>query len=230
MNKKIVTIIIIILLILIGGYYLSSLDWDGNGQVEVLEKNRKLIQCAVNEYIREGCTIPAKRQVSFSNPSPIAFQRISSYFLETPDFNKEGKYWITENEAVYASTINAPSIEKSGDAVIWESIDGADYYNVYRIRNNNYSFVASTTDTSYGCSECLVSAVDASGNETAPVGTNYKGYKNQAPVVWGKDKEPIKLAFSKGFLASVRRITLQDVEQLADDPDGTVVDYEVRRD
>src|SRR6056297_1872882 len=214
------------ILIIIAILFLGFLVFQNQGY-SFLKENIERTQAAVNEYLEAGCMIPSDS--TLENPAPVNFQLLSGYFEKDLEFKKPAKYWLTKTNEVFASTIDAPDVEQGDSLLTWNKVTDAEKYNIYKIKDDSYEIIKETTDTSYSCSNCLVSAVDKYGYETAPVGENYDGYPNQSPVALLKEGQEIK-ENSGGSFAWVQQIWTPSIEELAADADGAkITDYQTRK-
>src|SRR6056297_232241 len=118
--------ILIIIAILFSGFLVFQ-----NQDYKFLKKNIDRTQAAVNDYLAEGCQIP--NDATLEKPIPVNFQLLSGYLKEDLEFKKPAKYWLTKTNEVFASTIDAPSVEKNDNTLRWNEIEGAKQYNVYKI-------------------------------------------------------------------------------------------------
>lgn len=163
--------------------------------------NARNIQTAVDMFaLKNHGATPTEETPTLGNPQVIQVYGLQpDYLRETPKV-KGVKYWLDQNNTVWASMVDAPTEVKYDGTIsklTWKTVDGAEMYKVYKSDDavtssakkgigmkhlddikatNNVVPEANVPALSRG--EYLVTAVDKFGFESAPtkVDTLYKEY------------------------------------------------------
>lgn len=170
--------------------------------------NLKSLQTSVDMYLLdENGDIPGIDKPTEIKPSQIDFGKLYPEYTRDIPENKKMHYWVDYKGMVWASSVDSPIVQMQrgeGDkvTVTWSEDPNATKYNIYEVEGyegdkgkvsgkadpskavyksitqiNSTVFTEGKLNTTY-----VVSAVDATGLETAPSGVGYTGYQNQKPV------------------------------------------------
>lgn len=163
--------------------------------------NAHNIQTAVDMYaLEKHGAIPTKDMPTLGYPQTVEiFALKPDYLRDTPKV-KGVKYWLDQNNTVWASTVDAPSkVDYIGGKLIWETVDGAELYKIYRTEDSVTTSVKNPKGIklveefpfkegiatekvlpSLAKGSYLVTAVDKFDLESAPIktGVDYGNYKN----------------------------------------------------
>ena len=197
MNKHF-NLIEIIIVVLIMGFFSTFviMNLGTNTEVTFEDKathiNLEILQSAVDFYKLYNDKLPSKIQPTETIPQEIDMSLlIPKYMRPLAKTRYELTYWVDHCGRVWASTIQNPdSVTNQEGTITWLPVEGAEYYNVYRLKVKRDNVVGSIRTHElileekilphklndnlifHGNSKYiyLVSAVDREGLESAPTG------------------------------------------------------------
>lgn len=182
------------------------------------------LQNAVYKYYQDKGSYPVQGdQPTITNPTKLDANALyPTYINHVPTFSKI-KIWVTATGQLYISSIDAPTnVHVDGSYLKWDPVENAHHYNVYKVVGDKLVFQTTTTDTSFrGLRDqtYVVSAVDNFGNQSAPSGQGYLGYRD--------NKAPTKPSITAAVIertSTYAKMTIQGYGST--DPDGDAITYE----
>lgn len=205
-KKQLFTLIELVIVMVVIGILAAIIvpniaDMKSKSIITAVESNVRNLQTSIDTYaLRNQGKLPTITAPVPLIPQPINFEEIVPDYSRTNPKTEGFKYWIDYKGEVWASTIDSPqNVKFQTGSVLWESVEDAEYYNVYEVENYTpvtgaafqevtYKFVEKIESNEEGqvtfVSEELtgeyyaVSAVDEQGFETPPAGQGYNGYEN----------------------------------------------------
>jgi prepilin-type N-terminal cleavage/methylation domain-containing protein len=178
---------------------ISSIKEDG--KVAAIKSDARNIQTAVDMYGLDfhGAT-PTKEKATFGNPQIVELYGLEPEYLRNIPKNNGAKFWLDENNTVWASMVDAPTkviYDDGGGKLTWETVDGAELYKVYKTSGELTSSTKGSEKMEFlevvkpinsetqsvdlptlSKETYLVTAIDIFDFESAPTkeGTTYQGY------------------------------------------------------
>lgn len=163
--------------------------------IVAVDSNLNHIQTSVDVYLlKNNKNTPSSEKPSLGKPQPIDFNRLYPTYLRTFPKLEGYKYWVDYKGKVWVSQADSPNnFRSSGDNIVWADMDGASSYNFYteegeatsKVSKEKISLLRNVKTNSIELpvqSNFYVSSIDENGFESAPVGIDYTGYQNQAPI------------------------------------------------
>lgn len=166
----------------------------------------KNIQTAVDMFILKNVgDTPTQNKPTLGNPQTIELYGMKpDYLRDVPKTINKTKFWLDQNNTVWASMVDAPSNVKyieGNTELTWDTVDGAELYKIYKSTNNEVTSKVNSNQSlkfvddfiptknikpSIQLSKLnediyLVSAIDKYGFESAPTKVNGEYSFYQAP-------------------------------------------------
>lgn len=220
LNKKLFTLIELIVVIVILGVLAAIVvpnisSWKEEADTTAIQSNLHNLQTSVDFYKNKNLNYPTTNKPTLYKPEPIEFKKLyPEYLRNLPKGSKELKYWIDLHGTVWASSVDAPTgITYSNNFLKWNSVSGADNYDIYKAKENKltssvskgFAAIEKVTELKDSQSESeqlslpqlesgyvyLVSATDNEGFESPPAGSGYTGYVDLLTPVLNPHSEQI---------------------------------------
>ena len=172
-----IIVVIVILSILLAIVVVSIPHFQEDAEVSAISSNLKNIQLAVEKY-KKGNTgqYPSEKVPTIGNPQLIKFEELIPHYLKDKPKTKLSHYWIDNQYRVWASTVDAPKVEKLEERITWYPVVNGKCH-LYRNENNLAVEIKEEVPDNYeGFKNVhyLISCEDQYGLRTPPVDETYE--------------------------------------------------------
>lgn len=205
MKSKLFTLIELITVIVVLGILAAIVipnisSFKEEAEETAILSDTKNIQTAVDMFmLKNNGDTPTKEIPTLGNPQTIETYGMKPDYLRDLPKTKRAKFWLDQNNTVWASMVDSPNnVNYEDGKITWDTVDGAELYKVYKsedavtsaVKNaKSISFLEDITPVAGDLQEItlpalsegtyLVTAIDKFNFESAPtkVGTTYKTYQ-----------------------------------------------------
>lgn len=208
-----------------------------------VESNTRILQTAVDTYaLKNNNQYPVDKEITLTSPQYINIDLLYPKYIKSElDYKriKEQYYWVDVFGKVWGSTKDAAlDITETNDTLEWSIPKGVEGYALYEIKENNATGAVFNKTVKLvnqkvlpsnknkvqiplenGDSMYLMSTIDEYGLEAAPVGLNYGGKGQFAPIFRGNGEYEFELS-------NLETMYWEKFWTIEDKPEGTSITYQ----
>lgn len=204
--KKLFTLIELIIVLVVIGVLATIVipninSFKKEANLTAIQGNTNNLQTAVDTYALKNFGELPIDEVTPYNPRAVNLSKLHPDYIRNLPNVEVARYWIDFSGKVWGSTVDSPDVSYGSGEISWQPREGEvpTSYNVYEVSNEtngehllstvretkrSLKFILNTKKTKATTSDGIkvgkayvVSAIDESGFESAPVGGNYEGFK-----------------------------------------------------